>query len=112
MLNNDKALAWQAGHRLCITLLVIQIAQLFIVLAMAFWLHRSGLLSVPSILVLLLAFALQFVASLSTGYRLTRTLNQAACGLWDMKILGNTALSQLITILMVLLLQSLALLLI
>ena len=37
--------------------------------------------------------------------------NQAACGLWDIRTLGKLFISQLITILLALLLQSLALLL-
>ena len=102
-MNNDKSLAWQAGHKLCAALLVTQIALLFGILAMAYWLRLYGVLSLLSLLVLLLAFVVLFIAVLLTGYRLAKGFNQAACGLWDV--------AQLSTILLALLLQGLALLL-
>ena len=111
-MNNDKSLAWQAGHKLCAALLVTQIIQLFGVLAMAYWLRMYGVLSVLSLLVLLLAFVVLCIAVLLTGYRLAKDFNQAACGLWDMRALGKLLVAQLSTILLALLLQSLVILLI
>ena len=79
---------------------------------MAYWLRLFGLLSVLSLLVLLLAFVVLFIAVLLTGYRLARDFNQAACGLWDVRALGRLVIAQLTTILLALLLQSLVILLI
>jgi len=110
-LNNDKSLAWQAGHKLCASLLVTQITLLFGILAMAYWLRLYGVLSLLSLLVLLLAFVVLFIAVLLTGYRLAKGFNQAACGLWDVRVLGKLVIAQLSTILLALLLQGLALLL-
>ena len=112
ILNNDKSLAWQAGQKLCTVLLVTQIIQLFLVLALLYWLRLYGVLSVLSLLVLLLAFLVLFIAVLLTGYRLSKDFNQAACGLWDVRTQGKVVIVQLTTILLALLLQSLALLLI
>ena len=111
ILNNDKSLAWQAGHTLCAALLVIQIIQLFVVPAMAYWLRLYSAVSALSLFVLVLAFVVLFIMTLLTGYRLAMDFNQAACGLWDIRTLGKLFISQLITILLALLLQSLALLL-
>lgn len=109
---NNKSLAWQAGHKLCAALLVIQIIQLFGVLIMAYWLGLHGVLSVLSLLVLLLAFVALFITALLSGYQLAKDFNQAACGLWDVRALGKLFIIQLTTILLALLLQSLTLLLV